>query len=89
LIRSEGINVTNYIFIIACFEDSDLSFNELIKFRGFFHKLFGNDFDGDLAVVSLINSFENSGESSLTENINEGKSFHFSVEHIFMFERHF
>jgi len=51
--------------------------------------LFGNNFDSDLTIVSLIDSFVDSGESSLTENIYEGESFHFSVDHVFMLERHF
>ncbi len=76
----KGVNILYNVLVFTRFENLDFGFDKFIKFGCFDHELFGNDFDGNLASVSLINGLVDFCESSFTQDINEGERLHFLIE---------
>jgi hypothetical protein len=50
--------------------------------------MFGNDFDGNLAFVSLIDGFIDFCECSFTQYIDKGERFYFLVQQVLLFDGH-
>ena len=66
LIWMELINQSDDIIVFALSEYFDFGLHEFFEFGGICHEFFGNDFDGYLRIISLIDSLIDFSPRSLT-----------------------
>lgn len=82
----KGVNVLYNVLVFAGFENFYFGFDKFVEFGCFDHELFGNDFDGNLASISLIDGFIDFCKRTFTQDIDEGEGLHFLIEEVLLFD---
>lgn len=54
-LRGEVVDESDNILIFALLQDSHFSLDQLLQFRSVDHELLGDDLDGYLALITLVN----------------------------------
>ena len=82
--RTECVYIANHVLIVTFLENSNLSLDEFLEFRGVNHELSGDGLDGDNTASVLIKGLVDYGPCSFPKFPHERKLFHLLALHIFM-----
>ena len=77
LFGMELIHESDDIFVFALSEYFDLCLYEFFELGGVYHEFFGDDFDGNQRIVSLVDGLVDFGPRSLAESLEEIEGFQF------------
>lgn len=84
LVGMELINKSDDIVVLALFEHFDFSLYEFFELGSVHHELFGDDFDGHLRIISLVDGLVDFGPRALTKSLEEIEGFQLGSLQLFV-----
>lgn len=81
----ECVDKPDNILVFTAFKNFNLSFDEFIQLGSLIYKFFRYSFNGNLAVIPLINCLVDYGPSSFTEYAKKGETLHLVPDHVLFF----
>ena len=81
---TEGVDIADYVLIVALLEHSDLGPDQFLKLRSLLHEDLWDGFDGHGGVGLLVEGFVDDGPSAFTQHLDEVEGFHPLPLHVFV-----